>query len=161
MSVTRLTKLIRTSGRIAETAPPAPALHTGAEVFGGSVQVRFINGGSCNDCALEVQSAFGPVYDVERYGIRLVASPRHADVLVITGAVTRNLIEPLLRTVDATPTPRFVIAVGDCAITGGVFAEGYGVAGPVSDFVHVDLAVPGNPPEPAVIVEALRRMTGR
>jgi len=125
------------------------------------VQVRFINGGSCNDCALEVQSAFGPVYDVERYGIRLVASPRHADVLVITGAVTRNLIEPLLRTVDATPTPRFVIAVGDCAITGGVFAEGYGVAGPVSDFVHVDLAVPGNPPEPAVIVEALRRMTGR
>ncbi|TFC97829.1 MULTISPECIES: oxidoreductase [Cryobacterium] len=161
MSVTRLTKLIRTSGRIAETAPPAPALHTGAEVFGGSVQVRFINGGSCNDCAMEVQSAFGPVYDVERYGIRLVASPRHADVLVITGAVTRNLIEPLLRTVDATPTPRFVIAVGDCAITGGVFAEGYGVAGPVSDFVHVDLAVPGNPPEPAVIVEALRRMTGR
>ncbi len=161
MSVKRLTNLIRTSGRIAEAAPPAPALFPGAEVFGGSVQVRFISAGSCNDCAMEVQSAFGPVYDVERYGIRLVASPRHADVLVITGAVTHNLIEPLRRTIDATPTPRFVIAVGDCAITGGVFATGYGVAGPVSDFVHVDLRVPGNPPEPAVIVEALRRMTGR
>ncbi|TFC11888.1 oxidoreductase [Cryobacterium algoritolerans] len=161
MSVKRLAALIRQSGRIAEPAPPAPALFAGADVFGGSVQVRFINAGGCNDCAQEVASAFGPVYDVERYGIRLVASPRHADVLLITGAVTRNMVEPLRRTVDATPTPRFVIAVGDCALTGGVFAEGYGIAGPVSDFVPVDLSVPGNPPAPALIVEALRRMTGR
>jgi Ni,Fe-hydrogenase III small subunit len=161
LSVKRLTQLIRRSGRIAEPAPPAPALFTGAEGFGGSIQVRFINAGGCNDCAAEVASAFGPVYDAERYGIRLVASPRHADVLLVTGAVTRNMIEPLRRTVDATPTPRFVIAVGDCAITGGVFADGYGIAGPVSDFITVDLSVPGSPPEPALIVEALRRMTGR
>ena len=161
MSVARLTSLIRRSGRIAEPAPPGPELFPGAEIFGGSIQVRFINAGGCNDCAQEVSSAFGPVYDVERYGARLVASPRHADVLLICGSVTWNMIEPLRRTVVATPTPHFTIAVGDCAITGGVFAEGYGVAGPVSDFVHVDLCVPGNPPEPADIVAALRRMTGR
>jgi len=130
-------------------------------VFGGSIQVRFINAGGCNDCAPEVATAFGPVYDVQRYGVRLVASPRHADVLLITGAVTQNMAEPLRRTVEATPTPRFIIAVGDCAINGGVVASAYGVAGPVSDFFHVDVEVPGNPPEPDQIVYALRRMTGR
>lgn len=161
MSANQLARLIAHSGRIAEPAPPAPALAAGAEVFGGSVQVRFINAGGCSDCALEVMSAFGPVYDVERYGIRLVASPRHADVLLITGAVTRNILEPLRRTIEATPTPRFVIAVGDCAITGGVTGAGYGVVGTVSSIVDVDLEVPGSPPEPAQIVEALRRMTGR
>ena len=161
MSANQLARLIAHGGRIAEPAPPAPALAAGAEVFGGSVQVRFINAGGCSDCALEVMSAFGPVYDVERYGIRLVASPRHADVLLITGAVTRNILEPLRRTIEATPTPRFVIAVGDCAITGGVAGAGYGVVGPVSSIVDVDLEVSGSPPEPAQIVEALRRMTGR
>lgn len=161
LSVRRLAGLIRRSGRTAEPAPPAPALFEGAGVFGGSVQVRFINAGGCNDCAPEVASAFGPVYDVERYGVRLVPSPRHADVLLITGAVTRNMVEPLRRTVEATPAPRFVITVGDCAINGAVVASGYGVAGPVSRFVDVDLQVPGGPPEPALIVEALRRMTGR
>lgn len=161
MGVTRLAGLIARAGRIAEPAPPAPAVAHGAEVFHGSVQVRFINAGGCSDCALEVMSAFGPVYDVERYGIRLVASARHADVLLITGAVTRNMLEPLRRTIEATPTPRFIIAVGDCAITGGVVRDGYGVAGPVSSIVDVDLEVPGSPPEPNRIVEALRRMTGR
>ena len=161
MSVLQLASLIRRSGRIAEPAPPAPLLLAGAEVFGGSVQVRFINAGGCNDCALEVTAAFGPVYDVERYGVRLVASPRHADVLLITGSVTLNMAEPLMRTVEAAPTPRFIVAVGDCAINCGVFAHGYGVAGPVSDFVKVDLEVPGSPPEPDQIVRALRQLTGR
>lgn len=161
MSILQLAGLIRRNGRIAEPAPPAPALLPGAEVFGGSVQVRFINAGGCNDCALEVTAAFGPVYDVERYGVRLVASPRHADVLLITGSVTLNMADPLRRTVEATPTPRFVIAVGDCAINCGVFANGYGVAGPVSDFVKVDLEVPGSPPDPDQIVRALRQLTGR
>ncbi|PYI64610.1 oxidoreductase [Arthrobacter livingstonensis] len=161
MSLGRLARLIIRSGRAAEPAAPAPALLEGAGVFGGSVQVRFINVGGCNDCAMEVASAFGPVYDVERYGVRLVASPRHADVLLITGAVTQNMVQPLLRTLDATPFPRFVIAVGDCAITGGVFSGGYGIAGLVSDFVNIDLEVPGTPPEPDQIVQALRRMTGR
>lgn len=161
MSANRLARLIARNGRIAEPAPAAPPMAAGAEVFGGSVQVRFINAGGCSDCALEVMSAFGPVYDVERYGIRLVASPRHADVLLITGAVTQNMLEPLCRTIEATPLPRFIIAVGDCAITGGVAGAGYGMVGPVSSIVDVDLEVPGSPPEPAQIVEALRRMTGR
>jgi len=161
MSFLGLATLIRRGGRIAEPAPVAPPLFPGAEVFGGSVQVRFINAGGCNDCPAEVSAAFGPVYDVERYGVRLTPSPRHADVLVITGAVTRNMAEPLRRTIEATPTPRFVIAVGDCALTGGIFADGYGLAGLVSDFVHVDLEVPGSPPAPDAIVRALRRMTGR
>ncbi|MHB1172847.1 MAG: NADH-quinone oxidoreductase subunit B family protein [Lacisediminihabitans sp.] len=153
--------LIRRTGHVAEPAPPAPELLEGAAVLGGSAHVRYVDAGGCNDCAAEIAAAFGPVYDVERYGVHLVASPRHADVLLITGAVTRNLAEPLLRTVEATPTPRFVIAVGDCARNCGVFAKGYGVAGPVADFVKVDLEVPGCPPEPDQIVSALRRVTGR
>jgi Ni,Fe-hydrogenase III small subunit len=110
---------------------------------------------------MEVVSAFGPVYDIERYGLHLVASARHADVLLITGVVTRNMVEPLRRTVEATPAPRFIVAVGDCAIDGGLFLNGYGVAGVVSDFVNVDLEIPGSPPTPTDIVEALRRVSGR
>jgi len=161
MSFLQLAGLIRQSSRLAEPAPEKPPLFEGAQVLGGSAQVRFINAGGCNDCALEVSAAFGPVYDVERYGIRLVPSPRHADVLLIVGSVTRNMIEPLRRTIEATPTPRFVIAVGDCALSGGVFRDGYGIAGPVSDFVQVDIEVPGSPPEPTDIVRALRQLTGR
>jgi Ni,Fe-hydrogenase III small subunit len=161
MSANSLTRLIARTGRIAEAAPSAPPRAAGAERFHGSVNVRYVSAGGCSDCALEVASALGPVYDVERYGIRLVASPRHADVLLITGSVTQNLLEPLRRTIEATPEPRFIIAVGDCAITGGITGDGYGVVGPVSSVVDVDLNVPGQPPEPAQIVEALRRMTGR
>lgn len=161
MSAKRLAELIARTGRVAEVAPPRPPLFPGAEVFAGSVNVRYINAGGCSDCGLEVMAAFGPVYDVERYGIRLVASPRHADVLLITGAVTWNMLEPLRRTIEATPTPRFVVAVGDCAITGGPAGTGYGVVGPVPRIVDVDLTVPGSPPEPATIVQALRRMSGR
>ena len=106
-------------------------------------------------------SAFGPVYDAERYGARLVASPRHADVVLVTGVVTRNMLEPLRRTVEATPQPRLVLAVGDCARSCGVFAGAYGVAGAVADAVDVELEVAGCPPEPAAIVEALRRVSGR
>lgn len=161
MSVLRLATLIRRGHHIAEPAPAKPARFAGSEVLGGSAQVRFINAGGCNDCALEVTAAFGPVYDVERYGARLVPSPRHADVLLITGSVSRNMAEPLRRTIEATPTPRFVIAVGDCALDGGAARGGYGLAGPLSDFVDIDIHVPGSPPEPAAIVAALRQLTGR
>jgi formate hydrogenlyase subunit 7 len=130
-------------------------------VLGRALCIRHVDAGSCNGCEIEVGSAFGPVYDVERYGARLVASPRHADVVLITGVVTRNMLEPLRRTVDATPQPRLVLAVGDCARSCGVFSGAYGVAGAVSDAVDVDLEVAGCPPEPAAIVEALRRVTGR
>lgn len=162
MSVRRLVRLIRTAGRIAEPAPPAPEPLAGRpRELEGSVQVRHVDAGSCNGCEIEVGSAFGPVYDAERYGARLVASPRHADVVLVTGVVTHNMREPLRRTVEATPQPRLVLAVGDCARNCGMFSGGYGVAGAVHDVVDVDLEVPGCPPEPAAVVEALRRVTGR
>jgi Ni,Fe-hydrogenase III small subunit len=166
VSSLRLARLIRRVGRVAEPAPPGPGAARPEDVqpdpvLAGSVQVRHVDCGSCNGCEVEVGAVFGPVYDAERYGARLVASPRHADVLLVTGVVTRNMLEPLRRTVEATPRPRVVVAVGDCAITGGVFADGYGVLGAVDDVVPVDLAVPGCPPEPAEIVAALRRVTRR
>jgi len=157
-----LVRLIARTGRIAEPGPVSPGtIYEGAQVLRGSVHVRYLDVGGGTDCAMEISAAFGPVYDLERYGVRLVASPRHADVLVITGVVTRNMVEPLRRTVEATPKPRFIVTVGDAAITGGPFLGGYGVAGVVSDFVDVDLEVPGSPPDPAEIVAALRRISGR
>ena len=162
MSLVRLLRLIRTTGRVAEPAPPAPEPAPGSpRELAGSVQIRHVDAGSCNGCEIELGAAFGPVYDAERYGARLVASPRHADVVLVTGVVTRNMLEPLRRTVDATPQPRLVIAVGDCARNCGVFAGGYGVAGAAADAVDVDLEVPGCPPEPQAIIEALRKVTGR
>jgi Ni,Fe-hydrogenase III small subunit len=127
----------------------------------GSVQVRHVDAGSCNGCEVEIGSAFGPVYDAERYGARLVASPRHADALLVTGPVTRNMQRALRRTYEAVPAPKVVVAVGDCARNCGVFAGAYGVAGAVADVVPVDLDVPGCPPRPEAIVEALRTLTNR
>lgn len=162
MSVRSLVRLIRTAGRIAEPTPPAPEPLPGRpRELEGSVQVRHVDAGSCNGCEIEVGSTFGPVYDAERYGARLVASPRHADVVLVTGVVTHNMHEPLRRTVEATPRPRLVLAVGDCARNCGMFSGGYGVVGAVHEVVDVDLEVPGCPPEPAAVVEALRRVTGR
>jgi Ni,Fe-hydrogenase III small subunit len=159
----RLARLIQRTGRVAEGAPTSPK-QAGFEPPGelaGSVHVRHVDAGSCNGCEIEVGAAFGPVYDAERFGARLVASPRHADVVLVTGVVTRNMAEPLRRTVDATPRPRVVLAVGDCARDCGVFVGGYGVAGAVDDVVPVDLMVPGCPPEPDEIVAALRQVTRR
>jgi Ni,Fe-hydrogenase III small subunit len=161
VSVLRLAGLIRRAGRVAEPAPDAPAQLPAARAFGGSVQLRHVDAGSCNGCEIEIAAAFGPVYDAERYGARLVASPRHADAVLVTGVVTRNMAEPLRRTVEATPTPRVVVALGDCARGCSVYAAGYGVAGSVSDVVPVELEVPGCPPEPTAIVDALRKLTGR
>jgi Ni,Fe-hydrogenase III small subunit len=110
---------------------------------------------------VEINSAFGPVYDAERYGARLVASPRHADALLVTGPVTRNMRVALRRTYEAVPEPKVVVALGDCARNCGVFAEAYGVEGAVGDVVPVDVEVPGCPPEPEAIVRALRGLTGR
>jgi Ni,Fe-hydrogenase III small subunit len=125
------------------------------------VQIRHVDAGSCNGCEVEIGAAFGPVYDAERYGARLVASPRHADALLVTGVVTRNMAAPLRRTFEAVPDPKLVVAVGDCARNCGVFAGAYGVAGAVRDVVPVDLEVPGCPPRPEAIVDAVRKLTGR
>lgn len=158
----RLWRKIRTTGRVAEPAPPPPEdrVLAGADL-GGSVQIRHVDAGSCNGCEVEIGSAFGPVYDAERYGARLVASPRHADALLVTGPVTRNMAEPLRRTYDAVPAPKLVVAIGDCARNCGVFAGAYGVAGAVRDVIPVDAEVAGCPPRPEAIVAAVRKLTGR
>ncbi|MFC0430723.1 NADH-quinone oxidoreductase subunit B family protein [Kutzneria buriramensis] len=159
----RLWRRIWRIGRAAEPAPAGPVGDRPAVAAGwrGSVQVRHVDAGSCNGCEIEIAAAFGPVYDAERYGARLVASPRHADALLVTGPVTRNMAEPLRRTHDAVPSPRVVVAVGDCARDCGVFASAYGVVGPVRDVIPVDLEVAGCPPRPEAITEALRKLTGR
>lgn len=153
---------IRRVGRIVEPPQNAPeatiAPPTGVT---GSLQLRHVDAGSCNGCELEITGAFSAVYDAERYGARLVASPRHADGLLTTGVVTHNMCQPLLNTFQAVPEPRVVIAVGDCACNGGAFADGYGVVGPVGDVVPVDVEVPGCPPTPQQIITALRTVTGR
>lgn len=162
-----LWRTIRSNGRIAEPAPAPPVdalspVATGTRAaLGGSVQLRHVDTGSCNGCEIEIGAAFGPVYDVERYGARLVASPRHADALLVTGPVTRNMAEPLRRTYDAVPGPKLVVAVGDCARNCGVFAGAYGVDGPVNAVVPVDLEIAGCPPRPSDIVAGLRNLTGR
>lgn len=151
-------------GRIAEPAPvraPDPRSPASGGALRGSVQIRHVDAGSCNGCELEITSAFAPVYDAERYGARLVASPRHADVLLVTGPVTRNMADPLRKAYEAIPAPKVVVAVGDCARNCGVFAGGYGVEGAVSDVIPVDIEVLGCPPEPTVIIDALRGLTGR
>src|SRR5260221_7633107 len=136
----RLLQTILRLGRVAEPAPPAPAGFSCPQAarLRGSVQVRHVDAGSCNGCEVEIGSAFGPVYDAERYGARLVASPRHADALLVTGPVTRNMQRALRRTYEAVPAPKVVVAVGDCARNCGVFAGAYGVAGAAGDIVPVD-----------------------
>src|SRR5437764_12976228 len=158
----RLWRKIRRTGRVAEPAPAHPyAKRSGVtRTLAGSVQVRHVDAGSCNGCEIEIGSAFGPVYDAERYGARLVASPRHADALLVTGLVTRNMAAPLRRTFEAVSEPRIVIAVGDCAIDCGEFAGGYGVHGPVAGTVPVDAQVPGCPPGPDATLAAIRGLTG-
>lgn len=160
-----LWRKIRGTGRVAEPAPARRYTRESpgsvARVLAGSVQVRHVDAGSCNGCEVEIGSAFGPVYDAERYGARLVASPRHADALLVTGPVTRNMAEPLRRTFEAVPGPKVVVAVGDCARNCGVFAGAYGVAGAVADVVPVDVEIEGCPPRPEQIVAALRGLTGR
>jgi len=141
--------------------PPKAAAVLAAGTLGGSLQLRHVDAGSCNGCELEVASAFGPVYDAERFGARLVASPRHADALLVTGPVTKNMAGPLEKTYEAMPGPKIVLALGDCARDCGEFRGGYGVEGPVAGVVPVDVQIPGCPPTPDVIVQALRSLTGR
>ncbi|MGE5061480.1 MAG: NADH-quinone oxidoreductase subunit B family protein [Betaproteobacteria bacterium] len=120
--------------------------------FGRSLQIRQVDAGSCNGCELEIGALNNPYYDIERFGMHFVASPRHADCLLVTGPVTRNMADPLKRTYEATPGPKIVVAIGDCAYDCGVFAHGYGVVGPVSAILPVDAVVHGCPPEPRAIL---------
>ncbi len=137
-----------------------PGIREAAARHRGSLQLRHVDAGSCNGCELEIASIFSPVYDAERFGIRLEASPRHADALLVTGPVTRNMAGPLRKTFDALAEPRVVVALGDCARNCGAFAGAYGVEGAVGDVVPVDLEIPGCPPAPEAIVAALRNLAG-
>src|SRR5438067_8453580 len=123
--------------------------------LGRSLSIREVDAGSCNGCELEINALQNAFYDLERFGLRFVASPRHADVLLVTGPVTKNMREALERTYNATPDPKWVVAVGDCAADGGIFAGSYAVAGGVSKVVPVDLHIRGCPPPPTEILKGL------
>jgi Ni,Fe-hydrogenase III small subunit len=123
--------------------------------LGRSLSIREIDAGSCNGCELEIHALNNAFYDLERFGLRFVASPRHADVLMVTGPVTKNMREALERTYNATPDPKWVVAIGDCALDGGVFAGSYGCVGGVSQVVPVDICIRGCPPPPNEILKGL------
>ena len=123
--------------------------------LGRSLSIREVDAGSCNGCELEIHALNNAFYDLERFGIRFVASPRHADVLLVTGPVTQNMREALERTYHATPDPKWVVAVGDCAVDGGLFAGSYAVVGGVCEVVPVDLHIRGCPPTPIQLLEGL------
>jgi Ni,Fe-hydrogenase III small subunit len=147
-------------------APPQPDSRAVEEVaralgerararLGRSLTIREVDAGSCNGCELEIHAINNPVYDAERFGLKFVASPRHADVLLVTGPVTFNMREALERTYAATPSPKWVVALGDCAANCGVFAGSYAVAGAVKDIIPVDLHIAGCPPPPLEILKGL------
>jgi Ni,Fe-hydrogenase III small subunit len=150
---------------LTERAPPpgtdaAQELASALDVLarkrlGRSLSIREVDAGSCNACELEIHALNNPYYDIERFGLRFVASPRHADVLLVTGPVTKNMREALLRTYEATPNPKWVVALGDCARDGGCFAGSYAIAGGVSAVIPVDLHIPGCPPRPIEILKGL------
>jgi len=123
--------------------------------LGRSLAIREVDAGSCNGCELEVNAMAGVLYDMERFGLRIVASPRHADVLLVTGPVTRNMREALERTRACTPDPCWIVAAGDCAADGGVFKGSYAVEGGVARVLPVDLFIPGCPPTPTQLLEGL------
>jgi Ni,Fe-hydrogenase III small subunit len=146
--------------------PPAPDARVLAELaqsldrtararLGRSLSIRHVDAGSCNGCELEIHALSNAFYDLERLGLRFVASPRHADVLTVTGPVTKNMREALLRTYNAMPDPKWVVAIGACAADGGIFGGSYAVVGGVKDLLPVDLHIPGCPPSPNEILKAL------
>jgi Ni,Fe-hydrogenase III small subunit len=123
--------------------------------LGRSLSIREVDAGSCNGCELEIHALNNAFYDLERFGLRFVASPRHADVLMVTGPVSKNMREALQRTYAATPDPKWVVAVGDCAVDGGIFSGSYAVVGGVAGVVPVDLHIRGCPPRPEQLLKGL------
>ena len=124
-------------------------------LLGRALAIRHVDAGSCNGCELEIHAVNNPYYNLEGLGIRFVASPRHADMLLVTGPVSRNMESALRQTYDAVPEPKLVVAVGDCGCTGGIFGEGYASCGHVANVIPVDVAVPGCPPPPAAIMQGI------
>jgi len=158
-----LRRIVR-AGIVTEPArAPDPALRTLSqrleelvlERLGRALAVRQVDAGSCNGCELEIHALGNPYYNLEGLGMKFVASPRHADLLLVTGPVSRNMKQALLRTYAAMPQPKLVVAVGDCGCTGGIFGESQASLGRVSNVLPVDVAVPGCPPQPAAILQAI------
>jgi Ni,Fe-hydrogenase III small subunit/formate hydrogenlyase subunit 6/NADH:ubiquinone oxidoreductase subunit I len=131
------------------------------QIFGRSLHIREVDAGSCNGCEIEIVGLNGPVYDVERFGIHFVASPRHADMLLVTGPVTRNMELALRKTYDATPDPRLVVAVGACGCSGGIFGVNYATRGAVDAVIPVDVYIPGCPPNPYALLHGILTAIGR
>lgn len=158
-----LEKIFKT-GRISEPAPAAdPAMRTREpelqaeilKVFGQAVAIRHVDAGSCNGCELEIHALNSPQYNIEGIGVKFAASPRHVDVLLVTGPVSRNLETALRRTYDAIPEPKWVVAMGECACTGGLFGESYASCGKVANVIPVDVEVPGCPPTPTALLQGI------
>ena len=164
-----LKQIVRTG--IATEAPPGPdaALRAVSQrlkahmlaTLGRALTIRHVDAGSCNGCELEIHALNNPYYNLEALGIRFVASPRHADLLLVTGPVSRHMREALLRTYEATPEPRLVVAVGDCACSGGVFGESYASCGRVANVLPVDVEIAGCPPEPVELLRGILRAVQR
>jgi len=131
------------------------------ELLGRALTIRHVDAGSCNGCELEIHALNNPYYNIEGRGIRFVASPRHADMLLVTGPVSRNMEIAVRRAYDATPDPKLVVATGDCACTGGVFGESYASCGRVANVIPVDVAVPGCPPPPVEILRGILSAVAR
>ena len=164
-----LQKIFKT-GFVSEPAPQADlalrtreqALHTEIlKIFGQSVAIRHVDAGSCNGCELEIHAVNGPHYNIEGMGVKFVASPRHADMLLVTGPVSRNLEVALKRAYDAIPEPKGVVAMGDCGCTGGMFGENYATCGKVSSVIPVDVEVPGCPPTPIALLQGILAAVGK
>ncbi len=160
----QLLKQIAKTGIVSEPAPlPDAALRALEqrlgnlilEHFGRALAIRHVDAGSCNGCELEIHAMNSPYCNLEGLGIKFVASPRHADMLLVTGPVSRNMETALKRTWEATPDPKLVVAIGDCGCTGGVFGESYASCGRVANVIPVDVAVPGCPPTPVAILQGI------
>lgn len=160
---------IQRIGIVSEPPPPAKdelrvreALQARiAEILGRALTVRQVDAGSCNGCELEIHALDNPLYNIEGLGIRFVASPRHADLLLVTGPVSRNMEAALKRTYDATPDPKLVVAVGECGCAGGIFGTSYASCGAVANVIPVDVAVPGCPPSPTAILQGILTAVSR
>jgi Ni,Fe-hydrogenase III small subunit/formate hydrogenlyase subunit 6/NADH:ubiquinone oxidoreductase subunit I len=131
------------------------------ELFGRSLHIREVDAGSCNGCEIEIAGLNSPIYDMERFGIHFVASPRHADMLLVTGPVTRNMERALVKTYEATPEPRLVVAVGACGCSAGIFGQNYATCGGVDSVIPVDVYIPGCPPNPHALLHGILAATGR
>ncbi len=162
----RILNRIRHAGLVTEAPPPVDdgeLQRVGTEVkrvlearYGGSLAIREVDAGSCNGCELEIHALNNPYYDVERFGVHFVASPRHADALLVTGPVSRHMEAALRRTWEATPDPKIVIAAGQCACDGGEFGTSYASCGAVANVLPVDVSIPGCPPAPIELLRGLR-----